>query len=151
MTFKDPKKRDPRMTRSEHSRFMAQTKEVEGPLDTPCLIWTGQTNRGYGSFHHRRAHIVYWQHTNKQFVPKGKELAHECKTKLCVRHVRPLTHEENLREDPGKQKKERCINNHDLTLPGAVYIQPGRPSNRVCRKCRAQRERDRERRKRLGG
>jgi hypothetical protein len=150
MPFAETKVRDPRMTRHEYRIFMSRLKEVQGPLDTPCLIWTSTTNRGYGTFNHRRAHIVYWQHVNKQFVPAGKELAHECKTKLCVRHVRPLTHKENLVEDSGKEYSKECSKGHKMT-PENTYIQPGRPSNRVCKKCRAIRERDRDRRKRLGG
>jgi hypothetical protein len=145
MAFQEPKVRDPRMTRSEARLFFAQVRETPGPLDTPCFIWTGQTNKGYGMFRHRRAHIVYWQHVNKQHVPAGKELAHECNIKLCVRHTRPLTHQENLREYSGKELKTKCREGHDLTKPGAVYIQPGRPSNRVCKKCRAKRERERRR------
>jgi hypothetical protein len=134
------------MTRHQYRLFMANVQEVDGPLDTPCFIWTGPTNKGYGFFQHRRAHKVFWEHRNKMFVPEGKELAHECKTKLCVRHVRPLTHQENLQEDSGKELKTVCDYGHDLTKPGAVYIQPGRPSNRVCKKCRADRERERRRR-----
>jgi hypothetical protein len=132
------------MTRHEARLFFSQVKEVPGPLDTPCLIWQGPTNKGYGFFQHRRAHIVYWQHKNKQFVPKGKELAHECNTKLCVLHVRPLTHQENLREYSGKEPQRFCKDNHEMT-PENTYIQPGRPSNRVCKKCRAKRERERRR------
>jgi hypothetical protein len=136
------------MTRHQARLFFAQVKEIRGPLETPCLIWTGTTNKGYGFFQHRRAHIVYWQHKNKQFVPAGKELAHECNTKLCVRHTRPLTHQENLREYSGKEPRKICPRcGADLTKPGAVYIQPGRPSNRVCKKCRAKRERERQRSK----
>lgn len=146
MSFQEPKKRDPRMTRAQFRMFMSKVEERPGPLETPCLIWTGPQHKGYGWFQHRRAHKVYWEHKNKQFVPQGLELAHECKTKLCVLHVRPLTHQENLREDSGKELKTRCDYGHDLTLPNAVYVQPGRPSNRVCKRCRADRERERRRR-----
>jgi hypothetical protein len=128
---------------------MSKVVETPGPLETPCLIWTSTQHRGYGWFKHRRAHKVYWEHKNKQFVPPGKELAHECKTKLCVLHVRPLTHEENLVEDSGKERQTHCFNGHEMT-PENTYVQPGRPSNRVCKKCRRERERERDRRKRRG-
>src|SRR4051794_5313978 len=63
-----------------------------------CLIWTGFVHkRGYGFALHLKVHIAYWEFYNGP-VPDGLELAHSCNVKLCVRHVRPKTHAENIAE-----------------------------------------------------
>lgn len=102
--------------------------------DDGCLIWTrGVHKQGYGIALHLKVHIAYWEFYNGP-VPEGMELAHSCNRKICVRHVRPKTHLDNLQEYTGKILRTYCKRGHELT-PENTYIPPSMPSWRRCREC----------------
>jgi hypothetical protein len=118
------------LTEERYLRLLTYLREDEG-----CLIWTGSVDtRGYGRYLHKRVHRLYWEYHNGA-IPPGTEMAHSCNRKLCVRHVRPKTHKENLQEYSGKALKQMCKRNlHEMT-PENVYAAPSRPANRRCREC----------------
>lgn len=68
-------------------RLLKNSVEVEGPLETPCLIWTG-ANNGYG--------VVWWKGkyiaTHRAAfecangpIEKGFWILHKCDNPLCIR------------------------------------------------------------------
>lgn len=73
-------------------------------LDGDCVVWDGKglDNNGYpqvyGEGKQKRVHVVFWEYFNGP-VPDGLELDHYCKRfgKLCVAHLEPVTHAENIR------------------------------------------------------
>lgn len=106
---------------------LLQTKLKE---DNGCLVFTGTPRKdGYGQFCHIIVHVAYWTYNNGP-VPSGLELAHSCSNRLCVRHVRPLTHKENVREI---WLHNMCKKGHMFT-PDNTYTAPN--GTRACRKCR---------------
>lgn len=117
------------LTEEQYRRsLLPHLEELDG-----CLIWTGFVHpRGYGVVLQQRAHKAYWEYHNG-LVPEGLELAHSCNNKLCVRHVRPKTHLDNLQEYSGKTLLEQCGRGHDMTEDN-VYWEPGK-NRRKCRKC----------------
>jgi hypothetical protein len=75
------------MTEKQYAHLVAGLQEVDG-----CLLWTrGKYKSGYGAYLHKKVH-------NNGPVPKGKELAHSCPHKHCVRHVEPKTHYDNMQD-----------------------------------------------------
>src|SRR3990167_8187374 len=88
-----------------------------------CWLWTAGKTGGYGVFwtgeKHEYAHRVSWEDANGP-VPVGKELAHGCLVRICVRpdenHVRPRTHAENVAEGNNyNRSKEACPKGHNYT------------------------------------
>lgn len=83
----------------------------EGPLSTPCWLWTaGKDRYGYGritSYGKRMgAHRYIWILYHRD-VPQGLELDHLCRVRHCVNpaHMELVTHKENMRRGiwPGRQ------------------------------------------------
>lgn len=78
----------------------------------PCWLWTGATHRkGYGQFRGPdgvvSAHVYAWQLDNGP-VPEGSVLDHYvCYRPGCVRHVMPVTHQENLENRAGLNVNNR--------------------------------------------
>ncbi len=67
-----------------------------------CWRWNRAVNSdGYAIVKHdrrvRTAHRLIWELTNGP-VPAGRELAHQCHNRCCVRpdHLLPVTHAENM-------------------------------------------------------
>lgn len=86
-------------------KIMARVVVTMGPLDTPCLIWTGPTSgTGRGGGYPRMCldgqtvavHIVNWTNENG-YVPGRKQLDHRCRNRLCVEqtHLDLVTHKQN--------------------------------------------------------
>jgi len=63
----------------DRERFMKKVRIVPGPMSTPCWVFIGKTDRGYGRFDldgkKQRAHIVAYR-TWKGEVPDGLVLDH---------------------------------------------------------------------------
>jgi hypothetical protein len=139
MGFSDPKpKSGTKLTRDAYRVFCSNLRQEAGPLDTPCLVWTGaRHSQGYGLFRRRRAHIVWWEHHYGP-TPKGNVLAHECNNKLCVTHVRPRTQKQNMQEYSGQEPNTHCPKCGTEFTPENTYTPPGRPYDRRCKKCRAE-------------
>lgn len=118
------------MNEKQYARLLSHLVEQDG-----CLVWTGFIDtRGYGRYLHKRVHRLYWEYHNGP-IPEGTELAHEppCTNKLCVRHVCPKTHVENMQEYSGKTLQQFCKRGHELTEDN-IYVRPGTTFRR-CRKC----------------
>ncbi len=66
------------------SGFWSKVQKTKG-----CWIWTASTIRGgYGQYHVKRwpmkAHRISWMIANKQNVPNGMNVLHNCDTPACV-------------------------------------------------------------------
>jgi hypothetical protein len=103
------------------AKVMARVSITDGPLATPCWLWTGPTSgdgykgqkKGRGHGYPRMSldgqtvavHIVMW--TNEHgFVPGRKQLDHLCRDRRCVNpeHLELVTHRVNqLRRDEARQ------------------------------------------------
>jgi hypothetical protein len=89
----------------DFARFL---RYVAPPDANGCECWTGALRGdGYGLFRvgsrvdgsRRMVSAHRWLYERLRGpVPAGKELAHSCHNRRCVRHVRPLSHEENIAE-----------------------------------------------------
>lgn len=86
-------------------KIAARTEVVDGPLDTPCFIWTGPTSgHGRGGGYPRMCldgqtvavHLVAWTNVHG-FIPGKKQIDHRCRNRLCVNpaHLELVTHREN--------------------------------------------------------
>jgi hypothetical protein len=133
--MEDPRLRTGKLTGEQYAYMKQFLRLRPGPLETKCLVWTGKTKNGYGEYLRRRTHKLFWEYHNGP-VPAGFELAHECNNKRCVRHVRPLTHQENRAEFSGQIKNTHCPKCCTELTPENVYTPPGRPHDRRCRICR---------------
>ncbi|WP_035641592.1 HNH endonuclease signature motif containing protein [Bradyrhizobium sp. ORS 375] len=97
-------------TRREKIRekVMSRVEIVEGPLDTPCHLWTGPTSgsKGRGKDYARMSldggtmavHIVMYVLEHGP-IPPRKQLDHRCRARRCVNpdHLEMVTHKENMR------------------------------------------------------
>jgi hypothetical protein len=100
-------KQVPLLNDADRERFLecyANSLEVEGPLETPCLEWQyGRSPKGYGQFYYgakgHLAHRVAWL-VFKGEVPAGLEICHACDQTWCVNieHLFVATHSENMRD-----------------------------------------------------
>ena len=88
--------------------------ETQGPLDTPCWIWTGSLNRpnGYGlpnikktQFTSNRAAWLAWRGE----IPAGLKVLHHCDTPPCVNpeHLYVGTMKRNIEDMWGKDRSNR--------------------------------------------
>ena len=109
--------------------------------DNGCWLWTGRLDAsGYGEFdfHGRtnKAHIYSFS-ILKYDVPSGLELDHLCRVRHCVNpeHLEPVTHLENMRRGKWAQQTS-CTQGHKYT-PENLYINKT-SGERVCKKCRAE-------------
>jgi len=85
----------------------------EGPMVDRCILWTGPRRRGngYGVFNLRfrgkhvqmSAHELFAMLLLKRPVRAGKDVEHVCENRLCVRHLREVTHRENCLRRDGKK------------------------------------------------
>jgi hypothetical protein len=87
---------------------------VEGPLDTPCYLWTrGTSGEGRGGGYGRvtidgatmATHIAVWV---CEFgpIPPRKQLDHLCKRRRCCNpeHLEMVTHKENQKRRDASRK-----------------------------------------------
>jgi hypothetical protein len=89
-------------------KVAARVEIVEGPLDTPCHLWTGPTSgsKGRGAGYPRMCldggtmavHIVMYVLEHGP-IPPRKQIDHRCRNRLCVNtvHLEMVTHKENQR------------------------------------------------------
>lgn len=129
---------------------------------SPCWLWTGTTNGGYGSFtipHENprpyrtgrsvRAHRWAYEYLIGP-IPEGLDLDHLCRTLRCVNpnHLEPVTRGENQRRGTSlwaqNARKTHCRRGHPFTPENILDPVSGR---RECRECK--REHGRQRRRRL--
>lgn len=129
------------------ARFWSRV-DKGGPED--CWPWTGGLHHhGYGcmgvpgtTMAHRIAYMLL-----RGSIPGGLVLDHLCRNILCCNpaHLEPVTILENLKRGNYPTKKTHCVNGHPFTEENtyqAGRLDLGR-SNRQCRRCRADRERQR--------
>jgi hypothetical protein len=83
-------------------RILNRCEWRDGPLETPCLIWTGGcSSGGYGSIKYQgtklATHRVLWLCEYGK-IEEGKELCHECDTPPCnsLLHLRADTRAGNM-------------------------------------------------------
>lgn len=83
--------------------FYQTAVPVEGPLDTPCLIWGGPRDKdGYGLFYadgrKYSAHRLSYQLAHG-VIPDHKEVCHLCNQNACISgdHLQVGTHAENMK------------------------------------------------------
>jgi|SRR6516225_3658933 len=87
-------------------RILSRCEWQEGPLETPCLIWTGALSSrglglGYGhlSYHGQplRTHRVLWMCEYGE-IEEGKEICHNCDCPPCnnILHLRADTRAGNI-------------------------------------------------------
>lgn len=116
-------------TCSMTERFMAKVEYRDGPMWTPCLIWTGALSDGYGYFgvDGKMVRVHRWAYENWVGpIPAGLELDHVCRVPACANplHLEPVTHAENMRrsevgqyqQDPnwqGRTPKTHCPHGHE--------------------------------------
>ena len=94
--------------REELTRRLSEGSELrDGPLDTPCLVWTkGDSGTGRGGGYGRisidgqmcAAHRVAWMNVHG-FLPAKKQLDHLCENRACINpaHLEPTTNRQNNR------------------------------------------------------
>lgn len=136
-------------------RLLAGIDKREGPLSSPCWIWTRSIgSHGYGQIgvdgRMMLTHRVAWIELVGP-IGDGLVIDHLCRNQTCCNpdHLEAVTHRENcLRGQSLKMQAHRngtCLNGHPLT------DDMRRPGGRlVCRPCRNERDRLRERLRRAG-
>jgi len=118
-----------------------------------CWEWQGSLYKdGYGKMCFRvdgqvvtkRAHRAVYEYYRGP-IPEDMEIDHLCRYRRCVNpaHLEPVTHLENMRRAI-HATKQFCIREHEFTVEN-TYVNPKKPSSRVCRKCRQFRDAQRTR------
>ena len=119
--------------------------------DGDCLVWDGlKRSNGYGivafrsmqtSPHRAMYQLVFGE------IPAGMEIDHVCNQRACINpdHLRLVTHAENMKL--GADRRKTCRSGHPWTESN-TYIatvkrkQGGTRTQRYCRLCRAQHQKD---------
>jgi hypothetical protein len=105
-------------------RILNRCEWHDGPLETPCLIWTGaRNNDGYGNIKHQgeslNTHRAIWMCEYGE-VEEGKEICHDCDTRACceLKHLRADTHFGNMGDASrrGRLRDQRGENNGHAAL-----------------------------------
>lgn len=109
-------------------RFMSRFEEQDGPLDTPCLVWTGGTDKsGYGRIHVKKYHetgtgrnffthrLAYMQ--QRGYIEPEEYVLHQCHVRLCgnADHHQLGDHNDNMR-DLSDSGRVAGANNHNSKL-----------------------------------
>ena len=118
-----------------------------------CWLWVGCQGGGrYGQFTIKKVRIAAhrFAYIEKHgTVPKGLELDHLCRVRLCVKpdHLEAVTRQVNLLRGEGwtaiHARKTQCINGHPFNLANTILRGP----HRRCRTCK--RKADTRRRERI--
>ena len=119
--------------------------------DEDCLIWQGtKRSNGYGvtvfKGKQTTTHRVMYQLVVGD-VPDGMEIDHTCNRRDCINpdHLQVVTHAENM--FLGSSRRLTCRNGHPWTeantyLGTVKRKQGGTRTQRYCRVCRAQHQKD---------
>ena len=110
-----------------YDRLMAMSEEREGPLDTPCRIFTGADSGdgrggGYGrwSLEGRTVapHRVMATHTHG-YIPPTRQVDHRCNDRRCIAedHLEIVSHKENQRRRDRRLSKKAESATKDATRP----------------------------------
>ena len=151
-------------------RFLRHVEWSDNRFEgTRCLVWAGPLARGYGYLIDDdgvRVKAHRWSYERWVApIPEGFHIDHlchnadtncsggdECPHRACVNplHVEPVTQAENNRRIGGgvhhNARKTHCKWGHEFT-PENTHVPPNRPTQRVCRICRRDRERRAARRR----
>jgi hypothetical protein len=133
-------------------RIRTKYREELRVLDLgPCWVWTASRDgKGYGQIsvdrRPRRAHRVIYELLVGP-PPRGTELDHLCRVKLCVnpKHLQPVTHRTNVLRGKAPTAinavKTHCPQGHEYT-PENTYHYPktGWRHCRVCLRANASRQ-----------
>ena len=77
------------------------------PQPTPCRLWQGRTEHGYGvRADGKRMHVWVWEQINGP-VPRGKQVNHRCDNPPCYRydHLWLGTQAENMADMTAKGRR----------------------------------------------
>ncbi len=137
-------------------RFYELTEFREGPLLTPCRIWTGQTysDSDYGKFHLYappkivRAHRWIWIKANGEPPEDKPFILHHCDNPPCteLEHLYAGDAADNQRDcvernrNPNKLK-EFCARGHEFSDQNTRIV--ATTGQRKCRQCEAERAKER--------
>jgi hypothetical protein len=111
-------------------RIMARCTEQAGPLDTPCMVWTGAiSTAGYGQLsvqgRLRSTHRAIYEALHGA-IPEGLHCLHRCDVTSCCnpQHLRAGTAKENMQEAArrGRLLPKPGNNKTTLTLHDAQEI-----------------------------
>lgn len=124
---------------------------IDCGFETPCWIWIMfSREKSYGqrtvNGHVLGAHIAAWETVNG-LVPKGKQVHHKCRVKLCVNpdHLEALTPKEHGQRH--NDKRICCKRGHPFDKENTYWTNRGR----YCRTCKAARSREWHRKVQRGG
>jgi hypothetical protein len=99
-------------------RILSRCEWRDGPLETPCLIYTGAKGDGYGCIwaggRSLGTHRAIWMAEYGE-IEEGKEICHDCDTPACnnLEHLRADTHAGNIGD--AARKGRLTENNATLT------------------------------------
>ena len=89
--------RYPKPVGTVKQRLLARCRQEDGPLDTPCLVWYGETDKeGYGKIKDGGRYVpAHW--VLKGHPPAGMQADHLCHVRACVRpsHLEFVSPSEN--------------------------------------------------------
>lgn len=131
------------MREADWKRFWAKVEKqisITSPhVTTPCWIWLGNKQVGYGRVWNGEKHIrAHWVLLSSP-VPKGMSACHHCDNRACVNpeHIFIGTAKQNAQDMVLKKrhpclKKTHCKRGHQFT-PENTEIDP--KGHRYCREC----------------
>lgn len=131
-------------------KMQSRSKEAEGPLSTPCLIWQGDmfAKTGYGRVSvcdsPQYAHRVAYQ-IAKGPVKEESELDHLCRNRACVNpeHLEEVEGwVNNMRSESAtaiNNRKTKCVRGHEFSEENTYFRKA--EGGRQCKTCSRMRKR----------